>query len=73
MGKPSEKIALLLYLCVLIYSCWSTASYQLRYFNVYNLCFAVVGSWPLLFAIYTILSLILIPALYREFRKNQIA
>lgn len=45
---------------------------QLRYFNVYDLGFGVVGSWPLLFVIYTTLSLLLIPALYRDFRRKQI-
>lgn len=45
---------------------------QLRYFNVYDLGFAVVGSWPILLALYTALAALLLAALYREFRTKQI-
>ena len=47
-------------------------SEHLKYFEVYDLGFTVVGAWPLLFVIYTILALVLIPAMYREFRTKQI-
>lgn len=45
---------------------------QLRYFNVYDLGFTVIGSWPLLFGIYTLLSIFLVIALYQEFRSKQV-
>lgn len=45
---------------------------HLKYFDVYDLGFAVVGAWPLLFVIYTILTAVLVPVMYREFRKKQI-
>lgn len=45
---------------------------QLRYFNVYDLSFAVVGSWPMLLGIYSVLAMLLVAALYREFRTKQI-
>ena len=45
---------------------------HLKYFDVYDLGFAVVGAWPLLFVIYTILAAALMPVMYREFRTKQI-
>lgn len=45
---------------------------HLVYFEVYDLGFAVVDAWPLLFIIYTILAAVLIPVMYREFRTKQI-
>ena len=45
---------------------------HLQYFDVYDLGFTVVGAWPLLFIIYTILAAVLIPVMYREFRAKQI-
>lgn len=47
-------------------------SEHLKYFEVYDLGFTVVGAWPLLFVIYSILTLLLIPIMYREFRTKQI-
>ena len=45
---------------------------HLKYFAVYDLGFAVVGAWPLLFAIYTGLAAILVPVMYREFRRKEV-
>ena len=45
---------------------------HLKYFDVYDLGFAVVGSWPLLFVIYSVLAVVLVPVMYREFRAKQI-
>ena len=45
---------------------------HLKYFDVYDLGFAVVGSWPLLFVIYSVLAVVLVPVMYREFRTKQI-
>ena len=45
---------------------------HLKYFDVYDLGFAVVGSWPLLFVIYAALAVVLVPVMYREFRTKQI-
>ena len=45
---------------------------HLKYFDVYDLGFTVVGAWPLLFLIYTALAVILVPLMYREYRKKQI-
>ena len=45
---------------------------HLKYFEVYDLGFTVVGAWPLLFVIYTILALVLVPVMYQEFRTKQI-
>ena len=45
---------------------------HLKYFDVYDLGFAVVGSWPLLFVIYAALAAVLVPVMYREFRTKQI-
>ena len=45
---------------------------HLKYFDVYDLGFTVVGSWPLLFVIYSVLAVILVPVMYREFRTKQI-
>lgn len=45
---------------------------QLRYFNVYDLGFAVVGSWPMLLVIYTTLAALLVVALYRDFRRKEV-
>ena len=45
---------------------------HLKYFDVYDLGFTVVGAWPMLLALYTILTLALVPVMYREFRTKQI-
>lgn len=45
---------------------------HLKYFDVYDLGFTVVGAWPLLFVIYTVLAAVLVPVMYREFRTKQI-
>lgn len=45
---------------------------HLKYFDVYDLGVTVVGSWPLLFGIYALLALLLVPVMYREFRTQQI-
>ena len=45
---------------------------HLKYFDVYDLGFAVVGAWPLLFVIYSVLAVALVPVMYREFRTKQI-
>ena len=45
---------------------------HLKYFDVYDLGFTVVGSWPLLFVIYSVLAVVLVPVMYREFRTKQI-
>ncbi len=45
---------------------------HLKYFDVYDLGFTVVGAWPLLFVLYTILAAVLLPVMYREFRTKQI-
>ena len=45
---------------------------HLKYFNVYDLGFTVAGSWPLLFVIYSVLTVVLVPVMYREFRTKQI-
>lgn len=46
---------------------------HLKYFDVYDLGFTVVGAWPLLFVMYTVLALVLVPLMYREFRAKQIS
>ena len=45
---------------------------HLKYFDVYDLGFTVVGAWPLLFVIYSVLAVVLVPVMYREFRTKQI-
>ena len=45
---------------------------HLKYFDVYDLGFTVVGAWPLLFVLYGVLAVILVPVMYREFRRKQI-
>ena len=45
---------------------------HLKYFDVYDLGFTVVGAWPLLFVIYAALAVVLVPVMYREFRTKQI-
>ena len=45
---------------------------HLKYFDVYDLGFAVVGAWPLQFAIYTGLAAILVPVMYREFQRKEV-
>ena len=45
---------------------------HLIYFDVYDLGFTVVGAWPLLFVIYSVLAVVLVPVMYREFRTKQI-
>lgn len=46
---------------------------RLSEFSVYDLGFTVTGSWPLLFVLYTVLTVVLVPVMYREFRRKQIS
>lgn len=45
---------------------------HLKYFDVYDLGFTVVGAWPLLFVIYAALAVVLVPVMYREFRRKEV-
>ncbi len=45
---------------------------HLKYFDVYDLWFTVTGAWPMLLVLYTILALVLVPVMYREFRTKQV-
>lgn len=45
---------------------------HLKYFDVYDLGFVVTGAWPILLVLYAILTLALVPMMYREFRHKQI-
>ena len=45
---------------------------HLKHFDVYDLWFTVTGAWPMLLVLYTILTLVLVPVMYREFRTKQV-
>lgn len=42
------------------------------YFDLYELFGKVVGAIPVLFVIYSILTIVLLPIIYEEYRKKQI-
>ena len=42
----------------------------IQYLDTYNLGFTVVGRAPILFAIYSVFAVILVPVLYREYRRK---
>ena len=48
-------------------------TYNLRSLDVYDLGFTVSGAWPIQIVIYTALTTLLVPMMYRQFRKKQIA
>ena len=47
-------------------------NYSLNYFDVYTLGNKVIGSVPIMFALYTLLSLALAPVLYWEYKRKEI-
>lgn len=49
------------------------AGVALGYFNLYTLGGKVLGAVPILLVLYTALTLILLPVLYREYRRKQIS
>lgn len=49
------------------------AGVALDYFNLYTLGGKVLGAVPILLVLYTALTLILLPVLYREYRRKQIS
>lgn len=46
---------------------------HLKYFSIYDLGFTVSGAWPILAVLYSILTIVLVPVMYREFRRKQIS
>lgn len=47
-------------------------SQAIRYFDVYDLGFTVMGAMPILVVLYAILTVVLLPMMYQEFRRKQI-
>lgn len=45
----------------------------LRYFDLYKLGGRVIGAIPVLLVLYSILTVLLVPVLYREYRRKQIS
>ena len=45
----------------------------LKYFNLYSIGRKVIGEVPVIILLYTILTLIILPILYHEYRHTQIS
>lgn len=45
----------------------------LVYFNLYSICGIVIGAVPVIMVLYTVLTAVIIPSIYQEYRHKQIA